>query len=86
MATDDELTNALLRHSVDDLRRSVDELRKTVADYNVLVHRVTEVEKDVDEIKDRHVANRRLVFAALVAPAVLWVIQLAYAFISRSAI
>ena len=73
---DDDVTNALLRQTVEDLRRSVDELRKTVGDYNVLQHRVSEVEKDLKDLTSRKANDRRLVLVAFVAPTVLWLLQL----------
>lgn len=72
---EDEVSNALFRQSVSELRAAVDDLRKTVADYNVLVHRVSEVEKDLEQLTQRKVADRRMIIVAFVAPTALWLLQ-----------
>lgn len=70
-----QVTDALMRQTVDELRRAVDELRRTLGDYNVLVHRVGEIEKDLENLNTRRTTDRRMIIVAFVAPTALWLLQ-----------
>lgn len=73
---DDEVSSALLRQSLEDLRRSVDQLSGKVSDYNVLQHRVGEIERDLQDLTSRRRTDRQLVLVAFIAPTALWLLQL----------
>ena len=68
---------------MDDLRKSVDKLAEHVEKLSVLEYRINRAEGDIKEVAtsqvksdERRSTDRRLVFTALIAPILMFVVQL----------
>lgn len=79
----DEVSTGELRRAMEDLRKSVDKLSNNVERIGVIEWRVgavearqTEMEKSAITDQAQRRMDRRLIFTALIAPAIIVIFQL----------